>query len=68
MDKKNKPSNPSAFPPEERKVIQVSASTDSRGRYFILAVCDDGSLWKLSDLYQENGEPNWKPFPAPPRK
>ena len=66
MDKKTKPTTSSSL--EGRKVIQVSASIDQRGRYFILAVCDDGSLWKLDDLYRENGEPNWKSFPVPPRR
>jgi hypothetical protein len=49
-----------------RKVIQVSSSLDSVGRYFIIAVCADGTLWQLNDLYREKGEPYWEPFPIPP--
>ena len=51
----------------KRKVIQVTSSIDSAGRYFILAVCDDGTLWQLDNLYREHGqEPTWVPFPTPP--
>lgn len=38
-----------AAPP--RKVIQIVSSIDG-GRYFILALCDDGTLWQLSGLYE----------------
>lgn len=48
-----------------RKVVQVCSVIDSVGKYFVLAVCEDGSLWQLSGLYE--GEPYWKPFPAPPQ-
>ena len=47
-----------------RKVIQVCCSIDSVGKYFIMAVCDDGSLWQLGGLYE--GEPKWDPFVVPP--
>lgn len=47
-----------------RKVIQVVSSIDSVGKYFILAVCDDGTMWQLENLYE--GEVRWVPFPVPP--
>lgn len=47
-----------------RKVIQVAMSIDSVGKYFVLALCDDGSLWQLDGLYE--GKPEWHPFPVPP--
>jgi len=54
-------------PTMKRKVIQVVSSIDSVGKYFILAVCDNGSLWQLTNLYREHGnEPTWESFPVPP--
>jgi len=47
-----------------RKVDQVSMQIDSVGKYFVLALCDDGTLWQLDGLYE--GKPEWKPFPVPP--
>jgi len=49
----------------KRKVIQITSSIDSVGKYFILAVCNDGTLWKLDGLYE--GEPTWGVFPSPPQ-
>jgi len=49
----------------KRKVIQVVSSIDPVGKYFILAVCDDGTLWKLDGLYE--GSSVWEPFPVPPQ-
>lgn len=47
-----------------RKVVQIATNIDSVGRYFILAVCDDGTLWQLNGLYEADA--SWKPFPTPP--
>lgn len=47
-----------------RKVKQVVSSIDSVGKYLVLAVCDDGTLWQLDGLYE--GAPFWEPFPTPP--
>lgn len=47
-----------------RKVIQVCPTIDSVGKYLVLAVCDDGTLWQLWGLYE--GNPKWEPFPTPP--
>lgn len=57
---------PGIYPIQGRKTIHVSASIDSVGKYFVLAVCDDGSMWQLSNLYREHGEPHWERFPSPP--
>jgi len=51
--------------PKLRRVIQVSSQIDSVGKYFILAVCNDGTLWKLDGLYE--GDPSWEPFTEPPQ-
>lgn len=48
----------------KRKTIQVSSSIDPVGKYLVLALCDDGTLWRLSGLYE--GKPEWEPFPVPP--
>lgn len=45
------------------KTIQISTSIDSVGKYLVLALCDDGTIWKLSGLYE--GKPCWEPFPSP---
>jgi hypothetical protein len=50
----------------KRKVINVAVQIDRVGKYFILALCDDGTLWQLDGLYE--GRPKWNPFPAPPPK
>lgn len=47
-----------------RKVIQVAMQIDSVGKYFVLALCDDGTLWQLEGLYE--GKAKWTPFPVPP--
>jgi len=47
-----------------RKVVQITSSIDSHGKYFIMALCNDGTLWKLGGLYE--GNPEWEPFPIPP--
>jgi hypothetical protein len=47
-----------------RKVISVISHFDHSGRYFILALCDDGTLWKMRGLYE--GTPQWESFPMPP--
>ncbi len=47
-----------------RKTIQISMQIDSVGKYFVLALCDDGTIWKLFGLYE--GVPQWEPFPTPP--
>ncbi len=49
----------------KRKVIQIQSSIDSVGKYFVLAICNDGTIWKLSGLYE--GSPTWEPFPVPPQ-
>jgi uncharacterized membrane protein len=47
----------------KRKVIQIASQIDSVGKYFIVAVCDDGTLWQLDNLYREGGEePRWEPL------
>ncbi len=51
---------------KKRKVIQVMSSIDVVGKYLILAVCNDGTLWKLDGLYE--GEPKWESFPTPPKE
>jgi hypothetical protein len=58
------PAQPFPKPERGRRVIQVSSSIDSVGKYFILALCDDGSLWQLGGLYE--GTPHWSPFITPP--
>jgi hypothetical protein len=51
-----------------RKTIQISSVMDSVGKYIVLALCHDGTIWQLANLYRENGkEPYWEPFPIPPR-
>jgi hypothetical protein len=45
------------------KVIHVSSSIDSVGKYLVLCVCDDGTIWKLHGLYE--GKPGWEAFPLP---
>jgi hypothetical protein len=50
----------------KRKVIQISTALDTVGKYFIIALCNDGTLWKLHGLYE--GDPKWEPFVAPPQK
>jgi len=50
---------------ETLKVKQVSISIDPVGKYFILAVAEDGTLWQLEDLYE--GKPTWRSFPSPTR-
>lgn len=55
------------FRSKRRKVIHVSSVLDSVGKYFILAVCNDGTLWQLTNLYREDGnELYWIEFPTPP--
>jgi len=57
-----------ATPPRskrQRKTIQVVSTIDSVGKYLVLAVCNDGTLWKLDGLYE--GKPFWEEFPAPPQ-
>ncbi len=49
---------------EGRKPIQVSSHFDETGRYFVLALYNDGTLWRLSGLYE--GKPEWESFVAPP--
>jgi hypothetical protein len=52
----------------KRKVIQISTVLDSVGKYFCLAVCDDGTMWQLANLYREGGkEPYWEEFPNVPQ-
>lgn len=54
--------------PKNRKVIQIASVLDSVGRYLILAVCNDGTIWSLVNLYRENGEePRWERYPEPPQ-
>lgn len=48
-----------------RKTIQLSTVIDSVGKYLVLAVCDDGSIWKLDGLYE--GTPKWERFATPPK-
>lgn len=50
----------------KRKVIQLSTVIDCVGKYLVLAVCNDGTIWKLDGLYE--GNPSWEPFPVPPQK
>lgn len=53
--------------PAKRKVIQIASVLDSVGKYLVLCVCDDGTVWQLANLYREGGrEPEWEPFPVPP--
>lgn len=50
-----------------RKTVQISSQIDSHGKYLVLALCDDGTIWQLDNLYREGGkEPFWFPFPIPP--
>jgi len=48
------------------KVRQISSVLDSVGRYLVLCVCTDGSVWKLNGLYE--GKPGWEPFTVPSRR
>jgi hypothetical protein len=51
----------------KRKTISIASVMDSVGKYLILCVCDDGTIWQLANLYREGGEePMWEPFPNPP--
>jgi hypothetical protein len=60
--------NRTALLPPKRKVIQICSQIDSVGKYLILAVCDDGTIWQLDNLYREGGnEPEWEPFPNVPQ-
>jgi hypothetical protein len=47
-----------------RKVVQISMAMNEYGKYFVLALCDDGTLWQLEGLHE--GIPSWKSFPVPP--
>jgi hypothetical protein len=47
------------------KVIQMTSSIDSVGKYFIVAVCEDGSIWQMGKLYEGNIE--WTELPRPER-
>lgn len=49
----------------KRKVIQIASQIDSVGKYLVLAVCNDGTLWKLDGLYE--GKSTWEPFPNVPQ-
>jgi len=60
----NKTNQPIPIVMPIRKVTQVVSNIDSVGKYFILAVCNDGTLWKLDGLYE--GNVKWEPFPTPP--
>ncbi len=46
-----------------KKVVQVAMTIDSVGKYFVLAVCSDGTLYQLEGLYE--GKARWTPFPLP---
>jgi hypothetical protein len=48
-----------------RKAIRITSNIDSLGKYFVLAVCNDGTIWKLDGLYE--GDPYWKRFVEPPQ-
>jgi len=49
----------------KRKVIQVMSVLDSvGGKYLVIAVCDDGTLWQMGGLYE--GKMEWTQIPAPP--
>ena len=37
---------------------------DPVGKYFVLALCDDGTIWQLEESYE--GKLEWHPFPVPP--
>lgn len=52
------------FQSAPRRVIQISASIDSVGKYFVVAVCNDGTLWQMGGLYE--GEIRWDPIISPP--
>jgi hypothetical protein len=47
-----------------RKTIQISMQIDSVGKYLVLALCDDGTIWQLDGLYE--GKSKWHLFPTPP--
>lgn len=48
----------------DRKVIQIMSVMDSVGKYLILAVCDDGTIWQMDGLYE--GNIGWSLIPSPP--
>lgn len=50
--------------PPMRVVVQLSSAFTADGRYFVLALCNDGTIWKLHGLYE--GDPKWESFPIPP--
>jgi len=60
----SRPYQPVSIALPVRKVVQIVSSIDGTGRYFIVALCNDGTLWKLSGLYE--GKPEWETFPTPP--
>jgi len=49
----------------KRKVIQIASVLDSVGKYFVLAVCNDGTIWQLDGLYE--GDCKWEKFVQPPQ-
>jgi len=51
-------------PAPRRYVIQVAPVMNNTGGHFIVAVCNDGTIWRLDGLYE--GEYKWEPFPTPP--
>lgn len=54
--------------PPARKAIQISSVMDSVGKYLILCLCDDGTIWQLSNLYcEDGGDPKWERFIQPPQ-
>lgn len=56
-------------PKPPRKAVQIASVMDSVGKYLVLCVCDDGSIWQLANLYRDRGkEPEWEPFPVPPQR
>lgn len=50
----------------KRKVIQLVTSIDSVGKYLVLAVCNDGTIWQLNGLYE--GQWEWEQKPTPPKE
>jgi hypothetical protein len=48
---------------KDRRVVQIASQMDSVGKYLVIAVCNDGTIWQMSGLYE--GQVRWTPMPFP---
>lgn len=54
---------PASLPPIHRHIIQISTTAENKSVYFtITALCDDGTVWTISQL-QGNAWSPWEQIP-----